>query len=215
MNSDQVVGYLKQNSIRSAVVADMDQVNQFLKTSKHKGWVYLIRFNGAQDRFAWGTTSKAGKRIRNSCIFDSKLTGKYDRRVDYLMLKQIHGLKSVHLFECRGNEVEVEEGLRQVLQPGTSRGPCMSGFVAKDRDGIAREILGEFKKISGYARMSAQEQALFLEFCESFWLGKLKHPTKPKRTFYYGDCLEPNFIGRTLSRADLEPVIERALQVRF
>jgi hypothetical protein len=46
------------------------------------------------------------------------------------------------------------------------------------------------------------------------FLGKLKHPKNPKRTFYYGDCLEPKFF-RTINKEYLEPVIEKVLDVDF
>jgi mRNA-degrading endonuclease YafQ of YafQ-DinJ toxin-antitoxin module len=43
--------------------------------------------------------SGKSNRVRKSSILNRKLTGKYDRRVDYLMLKKIYGLKKVYLFE--------------------------------------------------------------------------------------------------------------------
>ena len=46
------------------------------------------------------------------------------------------------------------------------------------------------------------------------FLGKLKHPENPKRTFYYGDCLEPKLL-RTINKEYLEPVIEKVLDVIF
>ena len=42
---------------------------------------------------------------------------------------------------------------------------------------------------------------LFDDFFFNVFLGKLKHPENPKRTFYYGDCLEP--------------IIEKILDVNF
>ena len=43
--------------------------------------------------------SPNNNRIRLSSIFNNKLTGKYDRRVDYLMLKKIFGLEKVIIFK--------------------------------------------------------------------------------------------------------------------
>ena len=42
----------------------------------------------------------------------------------------------------------------------------------------------------------------------------MKHPENPKRTFYYGDCLEPKFMV-TINKKYLEPVIESVLDVKF
>ena len=46
------------------------------------------------------------------------------------------------------------------------------------------------------------------------FLGNLKHPKNPKRTFFYGDSLEPKFL-RTVNKEYLEPVVEKVLDVKF
>ena len=43
---------------------------------------------------------------------------------------------------------------------------------------------------------------------------KLRHPINPKRTFYYGDSLEPKFL-HTIGKPYLEDSIERMLDVCF
>lgn len=62
---------------------------RFVQESASPGWIYFVQFGTTI--FAWGTASGKGERLRKSSIFDEKLTGKYDRRVDYLMLKIIEG----------------------------------------------------------------------------------------------------------------------------
>jgi len=42
----------------------------------------------------------------------------------------------------------------------------------------------------------------------------LSYPKNPKRTFYYGDSLEPKFL-RTIGKEYLEPSVEKILDVNF
>ncbi|MBI2522471.1 MAG: hypothetical protein HYV97_18770 [Bdellovibrio sp.] len=170
----------------------------------------------AADIYAWGTASDLGQRLRKASVFHQKLSGKYDRRVDYLMLKMIFDLHSVHLFECKNNAISIEQSRRTAIYGATAKGACIRGLINSTRAAIATEIYEMFKTTSHYQNnLNAIERKLFDEFVFSFWLAKLKHPTNPARTFYYGDCLEPGFIHRTLARPDLIPVIEKALNVKF
>ena len=58
------------------------------------------------------------------------------------------------------------------------------------------------------------DKTLFDEYFNDVFLGKLKHPKNPKRTFFYGDSLEPKFL-RTINKEYLELVIEKVLDVKF
>ena len=77
--------------------------SEFKKRYSKSNFIYLIKWN-KEDVFNWGTMSSNSNRIRKSSILNKKLTGKYDRRVDYLMLHKIYGLETINLFEFKTNE---------------------------------------------------------------------------------------------------------------
>ena len=183
----------------------------FIKKSTFKSWIYFIQFT--ENIYAWGTASKDAKRIRKTSLFNSKLTGKYDRRGEYLMLKEIYGMPKVILFECE-HAFEIEQQRRSVIYKSNRLGACFRGFTSNDRKGITLEIYESFKMIEKFKELTNDEKKLFDEFIHQYYLGKLRHPTR-NASFYFGDCLEPNFLDKTLKRDDLIPVIEKALSVRF
>lgn len=205
--------FFKTRSSSSSIVHTWEESRNFFRASLYKDWIYLIGFT--PEVYAWGTASKLGDRLKKTGLLQSKLTGKYDRRVDYLMLKILYGNPVIHLFEFDNKAREVEQERRVQFYGNTSKGACIRGFRSISRDLIAREIYEEFCTSDHYQNLPVEDQVLFQEFVEKFWLNKLKHPDNPTRTFYYGDCLEPNFISRTLNRPDIAGVVERVLGVEF
>ena len=89
--------YLQENCVSHKLI----QINEDWKSFKKSNgqYVYFIIWNENSEIFSWGTTSGKSDRIRKSSILNDKLTGKYDRRVDYLMLKIIHGNPKIYIFE--------------------------------------------------------------------------------------------------------------------
>ena len=71
-----------------------------------------------------------------------------------------------------------------------------------------------FKKTDWFKKFDNSLKTLFDEFFHEVFLGKIKHPINPKRTFYYGDCLEPKFL-RTIEKEYLEDSVEKILDVHF
>lgn len=210
---EQTLDFFLQRSISNAIVRSWDDCQKFISNSNNKDWVYLIKFS--ETIYAWGTASKDGKRLRKTNLFHEKLSGKYDRKVDYLMLKIKYGQPTVQIFEFNMNAREVEQERRVSFYGRTASGACLRGFTAGNREMIAKEIFDLFKTTDHYLQLDVTYKNLFDEFVSDFWLAKLKHPINPARTFYYGDCLEPNFLSRTLSRPDLIPIIEKTLKVKF
>ena len=153
--------------------------------------------------------SGTSNRIRKSSIFNQKLTGKYDRRVDYLMLKKIYELEKVYLFEFKEPLIKEKE-----LKGLFNQKHCYFGLEGKDRDEISKNIYQTFKQTDWYVNHEMNDKTLFDEYFFDVFLGKLKHPENPKRTFFYGDSLEPKFL-RTINKEYLEPVIEKILDVKF
>ena len=184
----------------------------FQKTSTNKQWVYLYHFGASQNLeiIAWGTSANSSDRIRKASMFNPKLTGKYDRRVDYLMLKEIYGMPEVFIFETKGEATVAEAAVKTHF----SQSHCYRGLPGTDRKQIAQGIVADFKKTPYFQSLTASDQSEFKRFLQDVYFAFRKHPTNPKRTFYWGDCLEPGFL-RTIGVPELEPVVERTLRVLF
>lgn len=207
---DGAYDFLRGSAARSLMVGSWSDWKSFKRTSASRQWLYLYRFN--KSRFAWGTTTGASDRLRRASMFDQKLTGKYDRRVDYLMLKVIHGMPDVAVFECRKDElaVDIEGALREYF----AQSHCYRGFRGATRALISREIHDEFKETLHYRSLPQSVRDGFEVFMAQAFYARRVHPKNPKRTFYWGDCLEPGFL-RDIELQHLEASIEQALQVRF
>lgn len=212
MNFNLAFDFLKVGSRRHCGINSQEDWARFRASSLNPEWVYLIRFDDR--RFAWGTCSGSSDRLRRASIFNPKLTGKYDRRVDYLMLKQCGGIRSVQVFEAPGgvggSAVDLETSLKRMA----GQNHCFGGFKGRDRVQVSIEILTMFKSTPHYQSLSEEDQRGFDRYlCEVFF-ARAQHPSNPKRTFHWGDSLEPGFL-RTIGKAELEGPIERALGVRF
>lgn len=182
-----------------------------LKPILEKGakYLYLIVWDEDEEIFSWGTMSYSSNRIRKSSLLNSKLTGKYDRRVDYLMLRKIYPDFKVWIFKSERN-LELEDELKKKFD----QRHCYRGLQGGNRVEITQNIYSHFKSIDWYLNQSDENKKLFDEFFQTVYLAKRRHPNNPKRTFYYGDCLEPKFL-RTINTPQFEPAIERILDVRF
>ena len=153
--------------------------------------------------------SGSSNRIRKSSLMNKKLTGKYDRRVDYLMLLKIYGLKKVYLFE---NEEPVK--YEKMLSNKLAQKYCYYGISGSNRDEISRNIYSKFRETLWFKQFSKKDINYFEEFFNKVFMAKLRHPNNQKRTFYYGDSLEPKFL-RTIGKEYLESSIEKILDVNF
>ena len=194
------------SQVRHQEITQKRDWQEFITTSQNEQWVYVIEFSEAIS--AWGTASGKGNRFIKSGLLQSNLTGKYDRRGDYMMLKKIYGQPKITVFELSCDATIPEQKLRLQIHGHTGRGSaCYIGFQNRDRDGITTEIYSLFKENDAYKRSTDNHRVLFDEFIRNFYLARLRHPQNPKRTFYYGDCMEPNFIRRTLNRPDLADAV--------
>lgn len=208
MNYQESIGYLKSNSIS---FFECKSEKEFKEKYEKSYSIYLIKWKG-EEIFNWGTMSPNSNRIRKSSIFNKKLTNKYDRRVDYLMFHKIFGLENVFIFKFETKEDTIfHEG---VIKSSKNQLFCFSGVEGKNRDEISNNIYKMFKETDWFKRFDNSLKNLFDEFFYEVFLGKLKHPINPKRTFYYGDCLEPKFL-RTINKEYLENPVEKILDVHF
>jgi hypothetical protein len=197
-----------QECVRGTKVDDWHDWLRFKAASTSKQWVYLIWFGDGI--YAWGTTSGQGKRLRNACLFHDAPQGKYDRRVDYRWLMKIFGKPGVWIFEtadARG----LEERLKQRM--GTRF--CFGGLVARDRAEVSRQVFELFRKTIHWTALSQETQGKFEAFLTDIYFTRARHPAKPKRTFAFGDSLEPRFIDRTLGRPELIVAIEEVLGLSY
>jgi hypothetical protein len=183
---------------------------KFRAACLNKQWIYLIGWS--PHRFAWGTSTGATDRLRKSSVFNPKLTGKYDRRVDYMMLKFIHVPPRVVVFETLAAPTIAERQLRTMC----GQNHCWIGFDGPDRSDVSKQIVAEFKQTSHYERLSPSDKSDFEEFLEEVYFASRWIPgaNGRRRTFYWGDSLEPKFLRR-IGEGHLEPALERVLGVQF
>lgn len=202
--------FLATHTSRAAHVTSWSDWTTFRATSESPQWVYIYAFTAR--KFAWGTTAGKSDRLRRACMFNEQLTGKYDRRVDYLMLKVLHGMPSVTVFECRPDDEATDiEGL---LREQFRQHHCYRGFEGATRRDISEEIHAAFRRSAHYRALPATTRRDFETFMAKVFYAHRRHPKNPKRTFFWGDCLEPRFL-RTLGLGHLEAAVEAALRVRF
>jgi hypothetical protein len=200
--------YLNQSCINSKLITTNEDWKSFKKRSSQ--YVYFIIWNHIDDIFSWGTTSGVSDRIRKSSLLNYKLTGKYDRRVDYLMLKIIYGNPKVIVFEMPQKATIYETYLKNCF----SQIHCWNGLIGKDRNEISKGIIQEFKKTNHYKSLSTIDKEEFEDYLNYVFFAKRVHPKNSKRTFYWGDSLEPGFLT-VIGCSRYEQVIENVLKVKF
>jgi len=175
---------------------------------KNKSWLYLYIFT--PKICAWGTTSNTSDRLRKACLFNPKPTGKYDRRVDYLMLKIIFKMPTVWVFKSLGKATELESALKKQF----GQNHCYRGIPGRCRMEISNNIVEMFKKTTHWKSLSWSIREKFQKYLDKAYFRFLKHPDNPKRTFHFGDSLEPGFL-RKVGFANLVPAIEKVLNVEY
>ena len=208
MNFSDILEYFKRNSSGFTEGTTELSLKTFLTDDFY---VYLIKWS--QDEvFSWGTMSKKSNRIRKSSLLNPKLTGKYDRRVDYLMLNKIYGLERVYLFKFSTQEESRYH--ENYIKIQNNQRFCYSKVLGGSRDEISSNIYKLFKGTEWYSSIDEKLKVDFNEFFYDVYLNKSRHPLNPKRTFFYGDCLEPKFL-RTIKKGYLEMAVEEVLIVKF
>lgn len=128
------------------------------------------------------------------------------------MLKVIEGAPDAWVFECREGDdaTDIEGALRDRFE----QAHCYRGFRGTNRKDISREIHSAFQDTQHYRDLPSATRRHFEQFMTEVFYGFRKHPKSPKRTFYWGDCLEPGFL-HTLDLGHLEHAVEAALLVKF
>ena len=200
--------YLQQYCVDFKIVLTNEDWKSFKK--RHGQYVYLIIWDESHDIFSWGTTSGKSDRIRKSSLLNNKLTGKYDRRVDYLMLKIILGNPIIYIFEMPHAATIFENSLKQHFK----QLHCWIGLPGKDRSQISKGIIQEFKKTSHYLNLSVIDKEEFEYYLNDVFFAMRVHPKNPKRTFHWGDRLEPKFL-QFINCGHFEKTIEKILNVKF
>ena len=206
MNYKEAIEFFNLNSRECYTISCEEKMKQVI--NKNKKYIYFIHWS-QQDIYSWGTMSGSSNRLRKSSIMNKKLTGKYDRRVDYLMLLKIYSFEKIYLFENQ-ESTKYEKMLCNKLE----QKHCYHGLKGINRDQISRNLYSKFKETLWFKKFNKNDTNYFDEFFNDVFLAKLKHPKNPKRTFYYGDSLEPKFL-RTIGKEYLEPSVEKILDVNF
>lgn len=91
--------------------------------------------------------------------------------------------------------------------PGSSQIPCHE----PTRNISSHDV---FRQTAHYLSLPAAVRSDFEQFISEVSFAFRKHPRNPKRTFYWGDSLDPGFL-ETIGLKHLEPAVEQALRVRF
>lgn len=199
--------FLAEESWRSAPIADPAAWRRFKTESQVREWIYLWRFS--EESYAWGTCSNTNDRVRKSSLFEPKLTGKYDRRVDYLMLKLLHGTPKLWAFEAND-----ARAIEQRLRVNFGQAHCYRGLPGSDREEISCAIVERFRRSPHYQQLGTATRAGFERYLADVFFARRRHPANPQRTFFWGDSLEPGFL-RCIGLEELERPVEETLQVRF
>jgi hypothetical protein len=202
------IKYLQENCVDYKLI----QVNEDWKLFKKSNsqYLYFIIWNESSEIFSWGTTSGKSDRIRKSSLLNEKLTGKYDRRVDYLMLKIIYGNPKIYIYEMPKTATFFETFLKHHFK----QIHCWYGLPGKDRNEISKGIIQEFKRTNHFESLSVTDKEEFENYLDNVFFAKRVHPNNSKRTFYWGDSLEPNFL-QTINYGHYEQSIEKVLKVKF
>ncbi len=149
----EALALLTKGSLKAVQVLSWDHWVRFKKESSYREWVYYARFG--PEVFAWGTASKDGNRLRASSLFHEKLTGKYDRRVDYLMLKGCYGRPDVWVFEARD-----ARRLESQLKERVGNAYCYGGLLADDRKAVSLAIFEQVKTTRQWLNQPPEMSAL-------------------------------------------------------
>lgn len=208
MKYSEILNFFNLNSLKGFKSTNEDEFKSQLLDGFY---VYLIKWN-EDEIYSWGTMSKKSNRIRKSSLFNRKLTGKYDRRVDYLMLNRIYGFENLWLFEFPSQEQS--RHFESVVKNIKNQKFCYSELLGSNREEISRNIYNQFIQTEWFSNFNRHIQCSFEEFFEDVYLKKLRHPKNPSRTFFYGDCLEPKFLN-TINKDYLESSVELVLDVVF
>lgn len=200
--------YLSQHCLSSKLILNNEDWRSFKKSESQ--YVYFIIWDENHEIFSWGTTSGKSDRLRKSSLLNSKLTGKYDRRVDYLMLKIIYGNPKIFIFEMPQTATIFETFLKNHF----GQLHCWIGLNGKDRNDISKGIIQEFQNTNHFKNLLITDKIEFENFLNNVYFAKRVHPKNPKRTFYWGDSLEPNFL-LVINCGHYEQTIEKVLNVKF
>ena len=204
----EIIYQLKKETSSFIETTNEQEIKRYRKSGNQ--FLYLIIWNLNDGIFSWGTMSGSSDRIRKSSILNKKLTGKYDRRVDYLMLKKVEGLEKIYLFQTNEKATILESNIKDILNVNS----CFYGLKGTSRDEISQNLYSKFKLTNHFINQTESDKDNFELFFYKIFLGKKRHPDNPTRTFFYGDCLEPGFLKK-IDYEYLEPAIENILDVYF
>ena len=203
MNKDfkYTLNKLEDKSFRSIKFTTEEDVKKFIKSSTTKDHIYLYRFG---DVFAWGTGIG---RVRKTSLFNNRFTGKYNRRIIYLMLEKLYGLSESYLFEFDSKATIVEKEIKDNF----SQNFCIKGFKGNNLQEISQNIFNEFKE-------NNLSNDLFDDYFNNVHQNNMKHISSNgnKLSFAHGDSSEPTFLCKY--RPDLThliPGIEKAFNINI
>lgn len=196
---------------RCVRVTSPEDWRAFKRESRKREWVYLYRFSST--RFAWGTSTRTNDRLRAAGMLESVpvVRGKYDRRVDFLMLRLIHGrMPDVWVAEAKRSARAVERAMMEHFH----QSHCYRG-LARDccRRSMAEGLLDEFRRTSHWKSLSGRTRRLFSEYMKTVFFRRPPLRNSKGVAFRFGDTLEPGFVRRRFPH--LADAIAEALRISF
>ena len=192
--------------LRHTTITSIDELRQFHRENKQP-YLYLISWNeNTELEFgAWGKSSGKSKRLRKAMVFDTELTGKYDRRVDYLIAKRLWGSPAISIFSIAnmGSALRLEQEIGSaVVHPNRKIPHCFychtEANIPASRSDVSEKLLNLFRQ-NGFGGAPQNSVTAFIRYWDEVFL-RPKEQRIGNRTFCYGDSLEPKYLVRKFSK---------------
>jgi hypothetical protein len=196
--------FLTENCRREDQIKSWNDWLGFKRESLQKEWVYLYYWK-VPGFFAWGTTSKSNDRVRKAGLFHDTPSGKYDRRVDYLIARKLYGMPRCFVFETlMGHRAtKVEKALKEIIQPGIAH--CFHGLPGNTRREITDYFLSSLRESEHYQAAPDNIRVDWEQYVTTVYLVS-------RSPFKFGDTLEPNHL-RKIGSDHLVPAIRYMLDL--
>ena len=212
----QVIAYLAETlNADPDPIADKEALRQW--RAEHRGMAMVYLLSWQQNLGAWGTSSFSTNRLRKSSVFGQPLSGKYDRRVDYLMANQIWGFPSVWVFPAATKSAAeaAEKGVLHLLGRRTGCHCFFGNEVGRldNREEVSRRLWTAFQEHESWLSLRETSRIGFRRYMDAIYFCPNEQHVGG-RSFRYGDSLEPGYIRPRVTQEVLDG-IENALEVQF
>ena len=199
MMTHEIIDFL-QNSpdvLAHITITSADDLRAF-PSQNNQHYLYLISWEEELEFGAWGTSSNPKRRLRNAMVFHDGLTGKYDRRVDYLIARRLWGYPIIRIFSIVNKDsalrLEQEIGTHVVHPNRPEIEHCFYCHTENDipasRQLVSQRLLNLFEQ-DGFNRAPPDNVTAFM----CYWNYIFLRPDEQPNGFRNGDSLEPRYLS--------------------